>query len=330
MLQKLTRKKLILVVIVITMILSSGCKQNVGTSEDNPVMLEEVEIIENKYRFAYSGIDMENPYFDTLYSVIRESLEWEEHILLLRNPAGDVEVQREQLLELIDLNIDAVFVAPVDWEKIIPAIEQLKEAGIKIINIDTQIKDTAISDAYIGSNNNQAGKICGEVLMEEYPEGAKLVLVESPNTNSINDRITGLEETISNAGFTMVARIDGESSKTITQEQLFTLLKENPDTEVIICGNDLMAHGALEAIEELNLDTKVISIDGSPQVKSYIQEGNEHLIGTIAQSPISIGKTAAEVAVKLLNGDTIDKNTRVDTFYINQDNVDIYGVESWQ
>ena len=45
----------------------AGCKKNVGTPEDNAVVETEEgaeEEEESGYLFGYSGIDMDNPYFD--------------------------------------------------------------------------------------------------------------------------------------------------------------------------------------------------------------------------------------------------------------------------
>ena len=47
------------------------------------------------------------------------------------------------------------FLAPVDWEAIKPALEALDEADIPVINVDTQVKDTDLTAAYIGSDNKK-------------------------------------------------------------------------------------------------------------------------------------------------------------------------------
>ena len=97
---------------------------------------------------------------------------------------------------MIDEGADAVFLSPVDWEKITEALKLLKEAGVRIINVDTQVKEMDYVDAYIGSDNREAGYICGEDLIGRCPDGGKVAILECPTQNSINDRITGFEEAI--------------------------------------------------------------------------------------------------------------------------------------
>ena len=71
-------------------------------------------------------------------------------------------------------------------------LQALQDAGVKIINIDSQVKDTDYIDAYVGSDNTEAGKLCGNDLIEKYPDGGTVAILEATTQNSVNDRITGL------------------------------------------------------------------------------------------------------------------------------------------
>ena len=76
--------------------------------------------------------------------------------------------------------------------------------------MDTQVKEMEYVDAYIGSDNQKAGYICGEAFDHKCPDGGKIAILECPTQNSINDRITGFEEAIAQAenGFEVVERMD--------------------------------------------------------------------------------------------------------------------------
>ena len=170
---------------------------------------------QEKYTFGFSGITMENPYFITLESSIRETLEKDGHTLITEDPKQDPDVQVEQIEDMIDQGIDAIFLTPVDWEAITPALEELKEADVKIINVDTQVKEFDYVDAYIGADNKNAGYLCGKDLVEKLPEGGKVLILECPTMNSINERITGFEEAIADKGYEVVGRSEtkGELSQ---------------------------------------------------------------------------------------------------------------------
>ena len=332
------RKLLGALLMLVCFFVLSACKKNVGTPEDNAVSDESKEKEtpaeeDDTYVFGFSGIDMENPYFITLESAIREVIEKDGYELLTRDPASSPEDQEAQIREMIEGGIDAIFLCPVDWEAITPALQALKEADVKIINVDTQVKEMDYVDAYIGSDNHEAGYICGEDLIMKCPDGGKIAILECPTQNSINERITGFEEAIARAekGFEVVARSDtnGEFEKAL--EAAETIVKEHSDVVAIMCGNDQLAVAAKTAVNLAELKQVIIyGVDGSPDIKKELKKADGQIAGTAAQSPISLGKTAAKVAMDMLNEKEFERETYEEVFMINKDNVDMYGVDGWQ
>lgn len=314
----------------------SGCKKNVGTPEDNAVVENEDEQAQDTetsegHTFGYSCIDIYNPYYDVVKESIRGELEAKGDTLVVKNPDGDVNKQIQQIQEMIDEGVDAVFLAPVDWEAIKPALEALDEADIPVINVDTQVKDTDLTAVYIGSDNKNAGAVCGENLKTQCPDGGKVVLLECPFQNSVNERITGLEEAIKNAGFEVVARADAGGTKESAKEKMAQILAENPQVDAVMCGNDQMALGALQAAKEAGKNSlKIYGVDGSPEMKSELTDEKSMIAGTGAQSPINVGKQAAKIGEAILNDEDYEKTTYIDTFFIGKDNVEMYGTNGWQ
>ena len=327
---------IVLAALLIGILALYGCKKAVGTPEDNAVSSEEEpgeEEEDTGYKFGFSAIDMDNPYFITLESAITEVLDKEGYTLITKNPESDPALQNEQIMEMIDEGIDAIFICPVNWIEITEALEALKEADIKIINVDTQVKEMEYVDAYIGSNNEDAGYICGEDLLEKRPEGGKILILECPTQNSINERITGFEKAVSSAeaGFEIVDRADtnGEFQKAleITQE----MLKEHTDIDVIMCGNDQIAVGATTAVNLAGMKNVIIyGVDGSPDIKKELVKSDTQIAGTAAQSPIGIGKEAARTGIAILDGDEYEEEIYEDVFMINSDNVKMYGADGWK
>ncbi len=201
--------------LILSMGLISCAKPAGGTPEDNPVPQEEEEEEEIvSYKFGFSCISMENPYYETLEASIREAIEESGSTLISRDPKGDSTAQIQQIRDMIADGIQAIFLCPVDWEKIAPALTELKEADIEIINLDTQVQDREEVDAYVGSDNINAGVICGEKLIEAAPDGGQVVILECTTQNSIIDRINGFEETIAGKGFEVVERSETGGKKT--------------------------------------------------------------------------------------------------------------------
>ena len=328
----------VIAVMLICVCALSGCKKNVGTPEDNAVKDEESDDNiegddEDAFVFGFSVIDMQNPYFITLEGATREAVESNGYRMITKDPASDAATQEAQIQEMIDEGIDAVFLCPVDWEEITDSLKALKDAGVRIINVDSQVKEMEYVDAYIGSDNHNAGFICGEDLIAKRPDGGKIAILECPTQNSINDRITGFEEAIAEAekGFDVVAREDtgGEFDKALEASK--RILEENPDITAIMCGNDQIAVGAMTAVNLAKMEDVIIyGVDGSPDIKKEFKKAGCQIAGTAAQSPINMGKTAAKTGISILKGEEFEPEVYEEVFMINKDNVDMYGIDGWQ
>ena len=299
--------------------------------QTSPEEQQEQVIDDVKYTFGFSCITMDNPYFIALESAIRENVEAKGHQLVTLNAESDTELQDAQIQELIEMNVDAVFLAPYDWIAIGSSVDKLNQAGIKIINVDTQVQAFDKVDAYVGSDNAEAGYACGKDLLEKLPQGGKIIIVECPNRNSINDRIKGFERAIAKKGFQVVARIDAKADLNVALPEVELALENNPDVVAIMCGNDASALGALVAANVAGVeDILIYGIDGSPDVKKELVKEDTFITATVGQSTKEIGSKSVEVAIKLMKQEKVEKVTYVPTFMITKENVDTYGVEEWQ
>lgn len=326
------KKRIFSITLILILIISAvaGCKKKqVGTSEDNAIVEEKEE--KKSYHFGFSCMDMENPFYVTLEQAVREAVEFNGHTMISENPQMDTDLQIQQISEMIAEGIDAIFLCPISWDKITPALDELREADVKIINIDSEVKEFDKVDAFVGSNNKEAGKLCGKDLIESRPDGGKIVILEADLQNSVRDRISGFEEEIAGEGFEVVARKECNGESETARANVAALLNEHSDITAIMCGNDPMAMGTLNALKEAGrTDILVYGVDGSPELKQELLKENTPLKATCGQSPINIGKTAAQIGQKILENEKFEKKTYEDVFLINAENIDMYGADGWQ
>ena len=157
------------------------------------------------------------------------------------------------------------------------------------------------------------------------------MIVESPGVNSVNERITGFEEAITNSGFEVVKRIGALGDSSNVRGEMTQVLSENSEIDAVMCGSDPMAEQVMAAITEAQkTNICVYSVDGSPATKTALVNGTGGMTGIGAQSPINMGKTAVKVATALLAGKDYEKDNCEETFFINRDNVEMYGTDGWQ
>ena len=86
-------------------------------------------------KFGATYMTMNNPFYEIIDDEIRNALEANGDMLLTRDPALDVEKQINQIREFVDLNVSGIFVNPVDWKEITPALEEAKKAGIPVMSM---------------------------------------------------------------------------------------------------------------------------------------------------------------------------------------------------
>ena len=283
------------------------------------------------YKFGYTCMDGTNPFFVTIEDEIRKQVEKNGDTLVSVDPANDVTLQIQQIEDLISQGIDAIFLNPAEAEGILPALDQLKEANIPIINFDTEVAELDYVSSYVGSDNYKAGKVCGEDLVKRCPDGGDIIVLDSPTMNSCVDRVNGFLDAIEGKGFNIVAQQDAKGNLEVSLGIAEDLLQAHGDVVAIFGGNDPTALGALAAANAAGIkDCLIYGVDGSPDVKAELAREGSLITGTGAQSPVSIADKSVEVMYKLLAGEELEDRYPVDTFLITADNVAEYGTDGWQ
>jgi len=280
--------------------------------------------------FGFTSMRISNPFFAVIEKTIREEVEKRGDRLITVDPDMDPQKQIDQIEELISQKIDAIFLNPVDWEAIRPALVSLNNAKIPIINYDAEVKDIDLVSAYVGSDNRNAGYVCGVDMVKRFPNGGPIAVLDSPGMRSLRDRIDGFNDAIAGKGFTIVFLRDGLGNSPTAQSHTEEMLKSNPEVIAIMGGNDPTALGAYAACQTAGRTNILIyGVDGSPAAKTEIAKRGQ-FAGTGAQSPIAIAQTSVELAYKILNKEPYEKKVPVKTFIINQDNIDQFDIDGWQ
>lgn len=292
------------------------------------VMIMSCTALAEGNKIGYTCMDGTNPFFVTLEASIREVVEAHGDELVSLDPQNSNEKQISQIEDLISQGIVAMFVNPVDRDGIIAGLDKLKEAGIPMFGFDTEVADMSYLVSYAGSDNYNAGYVCGEDLVAKCPDGGNIIVLDSPTMQSVVDRTDGFLAAIEGKGFTVVSQIDCMGNQEQGNLNGTDALTAHPDAVAIFGGNDPTALGAYAAAEAAGSKALIYGVDGSPDIKALIADGK--VTGTGAQSPMSIGKTIAEIYYKVEAGETVEARYPIPTFMINADNVAEFGTDGWQ
>ncbi len=280
--------------------------------------------------FGATYMTRNNPFFDVLHDAINVVVEGNGDILISRDPQQDQEKQNAQILEMINEGIEVLFLNPVDWEAVKPALEACRKAGVIIINIDTVVKDREYAVSIIETDNYLAGVQCAQDMMERI-ESARIVILDNPIQTSISNRVQGFLDTIENDDrYKVIYTESGAGEIEVATHVMGEFLKRNEDFDVVIGGNDPSALGALAALQQYHMDDLgilIYGIDGSPDFKSMLNIG--FVTGTSAQSPKTIGTVAAETAYSYLAGNEVEEYISILPSMVTKENLSEYSINGW-
>jgi ribose transport system substrate-binding protein len=219
---------------------------------------------------------------------------------------NDIEAQINIVENMIAQKVDAIVIAPTDAKALVPAVVEAINAGIIVVNVDSQLDQDLLEEAgvavpYVGPDNVAAGEASGGCLAREIPSGAKVIILEGePGASNALQRKEGFMKAVEANNYEVVAS-ETAHWDTNTAFTVFTdLLTANPDVQGVMAANDNMALGAIQAISAANKDIAVVGFDDISAAEAAIEAGQ--MICTINQFGGDVAAQGIDVAVAELQG----------------------------
>lgn len=226
---------------------------------------------------------------------------------------------------MLSQGYDVLLVSPQSDANLVPAVDQARELGIPVVNVN----DAVIASArhYVGNVQRDNGVRAARWFIENMPDGGKVAVVEGqPGVYAAGQRTDGFVTTITNESdaFEVVASVPGNWDRQLSYDIASTIMQEHPDLIGFYANNDGMALGIVEAVKAAGLldQITVIGTDGISDAYVSILAGE--LTGTIDSFPVLTGEVAMEVALRLLAGQDLPRVVATPQALITADNYDRY------
>ncbi|MCU4157254.1 substrate-binding domain-containing protein [Carboxylicivirga sp. A043] len=220
---------------------------------------------------------------------------------------SDPDKQLEQAQQMIDDGVDVLVVVPVDLEKAGEIVKLAHQNYVPVISYDRLIKDCNL-DYYVSTDNINIGELQANYLTKIAPVG-NYVLISGPRSdhNAYLLRLgwmNVLQPLIDKGDVNVV--LDEFSDFWLPDEAyriLSQYFKDKNEVDAIICGNDALASGAIQALKEHQKDGKVLLAgqDADIQAVRNIVAGNQTI--TIYKPIESLAFAAANAAIKISDGE---------------------------
>ena len=285
---------------------------------------------ENQRVFGATYMTMNNPYFQVLDAQIRANIELRGDILLTRDGAMDQERQNQEIQDLVDAGVCAIFMTPVEWDTSKGGVQIAAAAGVPVIVVDAPIQDSQLATCTVLSDNYQAGVLCAQHLMS-VRDSAKILLLEHITARSGADRIQGFKDTIAgHEGFEILGSGESDGQIENAMPVMEQLLLAFPDADVLMALNDPSVFGGLAAIQGAGLSDRFLaySVDGSPEGKAMVN--SDFLTATCAQFPSRIAEEAVNQAYAAIDGGCERSEVIIPVELLTAENVGQYGIDGWQ
>ncbi|MEJ3655884.1 ABC transporter substrate-binding protein [Actinomycetes bacterium KLBMP 9759] len=213
-----------------------------------------------------------------------------------------------------------VLIAPTDDVALANPMTQLKDAGIKVVEVDTRLQDTGVALSTVSSNNEQGGRLAAQTVAKLIGEKGKvLVLNTKAGTSTTDARAKGFEEEIKKfPGITSLGQEYTDNQPSVAAQKVSAKLSSDPDLSAIFATNLNSGEGAATGLRNAGKtqQVKLVGFDASPNQVEDLKAGE--VAALIAQDPATIGKQGVQQAVAAIEGKAVTREIQTDLVALTQ------------
>jgi ribose transport system substrate-binding protein len=293
---------------------------NVSTAEDLQLTDEEIEEI--KAMGLTFGFAMNHRTDDFINTVISggEAAAEEYGVTLIVNEANfDAATQLSQIENMIQQEVDGIFVIAVDFDGIGPAVEAANEAGIPVMVVGGAPSRGEIISLMNSTSYQGCFDAC-KFLVDAVGGEGKIGIIHIPLAlQTIEERERGTREAIA----TTEMEIIGFESVWTQDDALAAaenMIQANPDLKAIFATWSLAINGALAAIEASGMDIKLAGYDAEVAGFQALDAGSPYLLALSGQQATLQGRTGVNALAKHILGQEVKPDVLVPTILVTADN----------
>ena len=250
--------------------------------------------------------NINNDFFSSIAVSIQQEIDFEDYSLFICNTDNDPVKERRYFRKLDSMQVDGIIV--ISCQNRLES--DLLSRNIPILLLDrTPINDMDLPS--ITSNLQNGFYLATKKLIEK---GCRNIIFISSflatyvNTNRKDGYLQAMKESGLHAGNDTIIQLKKGTSLYQSETAIMDYLGQEKKIDGIICTSDNQAIGAMAALKRLNYsipkDVKVFGFDN--QLQSRICSPS---LSTIERYPSEMGKTAAEILLKLIRNEETEKKT---------------------
>ena len=236
----------------------------------------------------------------------------------------DMAKQLDQVENFIVQKKDAIIIVPVDTSAAGPMTKNIVGKNIKAVYVNRNPGNLPDGAYYVGSEEIVAGRLQMEFLGEKLKgKGNVAILMGKLDNEGALKRTAGNEEVQKNK-YPDIKILDKQTGLWQRNEGLAKtedwLNRFGKDLSAILCNNDDMALGAIQALKDKKrTDIVVVGVDATPDALPSVSKGE--LAATVFQDAAGQGGGGVEVAMKAAKGEKVTKETWIPFKLVTPENL---------
>ncbi len=286
---------------------------------------------EKKYRVGFSQCGDADNWRKAMLSEMKTELVFHPDVELIYKQANDSStLQIEQVRELLDSRIDLLIISPNEAKPLTPVVEEAFQRNIPVIVVDRKTASDKYTN-YIGADNYEIGNNAGLYAASLLKDSGNIIEITGlPASSPAIEREKGFSDAIKNyPHIRVIQRVNGDWVKPRAKEALEKTATRLSHTDLIFAHNDVMGQGAYEVLKTMGLHDKIkiIGVDALHGKDVGMEFINTKTLTASLLYPTG-GAESIRNAVKILNKETVPKQTLLQTLVVDSTNVRMMSLQS--
>jgi len=235
---------------------------------------------------------------------------------------GTAKEQAQLIEEVMEQGVSGIGIGPIDSPEVREVLGKASEKGIKIVCFDTDISGVK-KDCFIGTDNNSAGEMLGEIVVKKLNRKGRIIGTLSNKNKNMQDRMEGFMKVISDWPDIEVLSFEVTDQPNVEDRwnSLKNTIQNNPGFDCFVCMDAMGSYFARRMKEDLGITPLCVVFDKTEDSKTPMEDGYLHVL---AQRPRLWGELSVRRLHEACSGKNIPAYEDTGTYEINKINMSIF------
>ncbi|MGI6077473.1 MAG: substrate-binding domain-containing protein [Fastidiosipilaceae bacterium] len=289
-------------------------------NQDEGLDISDLHLIKAKARYQFGfSIGSRDLFLSELETAAQEECALLGVKMTVVSAENNSDVQLQSISMFVEQGCDAIIVNLVESSLADDVITLAAGTPVVFVNRIPDLELVRGESCFVGSDEMESGRLQGEFLSDYFKERDQtnidvVMLKGQSGVRNTELRTEMVKLTLMENGITAnyIYEVEANWEREKAEHEMENFLSQGRSFDCVICNNDEMALGVIDAMLKKNKNPQtipVIGIDAIPVALKAMEKGT--LSFTVFQNPVSQGSGCVRVATAFANGDDIGTTVQI-------------------